>query len=421
MSASPSELPAAGIFADAARLAAEIESFLFERFLDCWFPRCVDPKGGFHQAFARDWTLGDDTERGIVFQSRMVWTAAAVLRAYPEQKQYADYVRHGLQFLTAALWDRTHGGFFWTVCPDGQPADDVSALKRTYGQAFGLYALSAAAKALGDQEVAAWAQQAFEWIDSHAYDTEHGGWFELLAPDGSRMPAGYSDSFGHGFGPIATYGLKLQNTHLHVMEALIETHAALEEPLVETRLCEAAEVMLERMFVEPGCLHTTFRPDWTPLPAAWSIGHDIEASHLLRAANAIVNVAGLEAACAALVRHCLDHGFDWERGGIYEVADAVGPIWDRSKGWWNQCEALAGFAAETQRAGGADTRAARALYMTWVWIRDGHFDPEFGGVFAKVGETGERLGDGAKGHAWKAAYHETRAMLLAIDALKGVP
>lgn len=391
-------------------LADEIEQYLFEPFLDRWFPACVSDEGGFHQNFAEDWSRLPGDERGVVFQARMTWTAARAYRHRPDRTEYRDFARHGVELLIGRMWDAQNGGFYWSTSPDGAPTDASGAFKRTYGQAFGIFALAQAAIALEDPEVAQFALKAFRWLEEHAHDSVNGGWKEILHTDGTPIAIGDAGADVGDFGPLARYGLKLQNTHLHVLEALAELQRANPDPLVETRLREAVRIMLDRMYVEPGCFHGVFHPDWRPVPAAWSIAHDVEACHLLLDAETLVQAPDLREKAAKVIRHSLDRGYDWEYGGYFEAADATGPVWDRGKGWWNQFECLLGLAATLPFVEDR-SRSVKALVLLWDWIRDRQFDQVHGGVFAKLSQTGEVIGNRSKGHAWKAAYHETRAMI----------
>ena len=51
-----------------------------------------------------------------------------------------------------------------------------------------------------------------------------------------------------------------------------------------------------------------------------------------------------------------------------------------------------------------------ALSQQWEWVRDRQWDSERGGFHARLDEEG-RVRDSRKGHQWKAAYHDTRALL----------
>ena len=68
------------------------------------------------------------------------------------------------------------------------------------------------------------ARDAFEWLEQHAHDAKHGGYFEAIRRDGTPIlswQAGAqewqrSDRLG------VYYGFKSMNSHIHLLEALTE-------------------------------------------------------------------------------------------------------------------------------------------------------------------------------------------------------
>jgi mannobiose 2-epimerase len=172
------------------RIAAEVEASLRNDDLNKLFPAAVDPQGGFFENFAEDWShrggsRGDST-RSVVYQSRLTWLAAQAAMRYPAQaKTFLSYARHGVRFLAERQWDKVNGGFWWSVRVDGGVvrAND----KHIYGNAFAIYALAAAYKATRDPADLQLAQKAFQWLETHAHDPIHGGYFEQLRGDGSHV------------------------------------------------------------------------------------------------------------------------------------------------------------------------------------------------------------------------------------------
>src|SRR5262245_49213326 len=63
---------------DYTRLRAEVESNLKLHVIDKWFTRAVDwSQNGFYEGFDEQWrSTGSSTQRSIVYQSRLTWTAA---------------------------------------------------------------------------------------------------------------------------------------------------------------------------------------------------------------------------------------------------------------------------------------------------------------------------------------------------------
>jgi mannose/cellobiose epimerase-like protein (N-acyl-D-glucosamine 2-epimerase family) len=85
----------------------------FERGMNLWYPHTLDPRGGFHTAFGRDWNLIPYETKGLVHQSRMIWTASEVLRHRPAwREKLLPCVLQGTEFLRKKMWDTKCGGFF---------------------------------------------------------------------------------------------------------------------------------------------------------------------------------------------------------------------------------------------------------------------------------------------------------------------
>src|SRR5215472_16984533 len=165
--------------------ADEMEAVLRRDLLDVWFPRSVDPAGGFHSNFTRDWKPAASAGKFSVFQGRMVWVASQIVMKRPELKtQFLPIIDHGMKYLSRVLWDKQYGGFFWGLDDQGNISPQYTDGKHLYGISFGLYGATAAYQATNDRAALALAQQAFRWIDDHAHDSKNGGYFEWLTRDG---------------------------------------------------------------------------------------------------------------------------------------------------------------------------------------------------------------------------------------------
>lgn len=392
-----------------ATLQDEVVDCLHRDIASAWFPRCIDHGGGFHQDFSREWSLQPSEDRFVVFQSRMTWIAAKLADAVPVRRhEFVDHAAHGARYLREHFWDDEHGGHRWEVPGNGE--------KMTYGLAFALFGLAAAAGATGDPVFLDQAREAWRWIDEHVRDSENGGYFEAASPDGTPLLEPTEERHERQIGGIGSrFGLKVQNTHLHVLEALTELYSVWPDPLLRDRLEEAVDIIGRKMYSWPGALHVSLTRDWKPLPRACSFGHDVEAAYLLIEASRALgrpNDKETWATARALVDHALTYGFDNEQGGFFEQGEAAGRPWDRTRGWWTQVEGLNALAALVCLSDrGLDQRYVPPLLRQWEWVRDRQIDREHRGLYARVAEDGTVLGEQSKGHRWKAAYHDGRAFI----------
>ncbi len=405
------------------RLAEEVEEHWKKEVLGVWFPRCIDKNhGGFFPHFLEDWSKGTQNDKTIVFQARMTWVCAQVAMRYPDRKEeFLGYTRHGTDLLAQTMWDSEQGGFYWGLDETGKPSKAYGDEKHVYGVAFGIYSLAAAHEATGERRALELAKQAFAWLEQHAHDETHGGYYEALTRDGRPIlaaPAGRKADF------IGTaYGYKSMNTHIHVLEALTELFRVWPDAKVRQRLAEVFALVRDRIAVEPGCLNLFFTPDWRALPDHDSFGHDIETAYLLEEAAAALKL-GEDAKTARVARSLVDHalvwGWDDTLGGFYDKGSAFAPAWAREKIWWTQAEGLNSLLLMHQHYGHETSRYFDAFQKQWNFILRHQADRRYGEWYERVAPDGNPEPRQAKGTVWKAAYHNGRALMNVAAMLRAL-
>ena len=405
----------------AQALRRKIDGLLADELTRCWYPRALDREhGGFHENFARDWSPSPDDGRSLVYQSRMTWTAAAfAAHSAPHNEEFIRYARHGVECLDTVMRDGPDGGFFWaTASKDGE--------KHVYGTAFALYAASKAYAVTRDERALKVARDAFDWLERHAHDAEHGGYFEALARDGTPIlswpegapPAQRTDRLG------IYYGYKSMNAHIHLLEALAEFSHVEPAPRAKERLREVHAIVRDKIAAEPGALNLYLTRDWRAIPAHDSFGHDVETAYLLveaAEAQGMPDDAATWRMARLLVDHALDWGWDGESGGFFEKGEAFnGPAFDRTKVWWTQAEGLNSLLLMHRRFGARTDRYWRAFLKEWAFIERHLLDPTHGGWFMETTRSGELIGDGRKATPWKANYHTSRALMNVATMLREI-
>ena len=170
-------------------LQRKIDQILRDELTGHWYPHAVDRlRGGFHQTMARDWSLRPDENVFLVYQARMTWTAAAFAQySRAHHDEFAGYARDGIEFLDKTMRDRDFGGFHWVLDPAGQVDPKLGDEKQVYGMAFVIYAASKVRQVTGDELALKVAADAFDWLEQHAHDVKHGGYFEALRRDGTPI------------------------------------------------------------------------------------------------------------------------------------------------------------------------------------------------------------------------------------------
>jgi cellobiose epimerase len=397
----------------------KVDDLLRRELTQHWYPHAVDRgRGGFHQSMARDWSLGPDENAFLVFQARMTWTAAAFARYSPaHHDEFVQYARHGVAFLDQVMRDREHGGFHWIVDAQGRVDPRLGDEKHVYGTAFAVYAASTVRAVTGDELALKVAKDAFDWLEQHAHDSRHGGYFEATSREGTPILSWRADA------PLARrtdrlgvyYGFKSMNSHIHLLEALTELSRVDRRPIVRERLRETFHVVRDRIAVEPGALNLYLTSDWRAVPAHDSFGHDVETAYLLIEAAEALDVAddpGTWQVPRMLVDHALDWGWDDEHGGFYDKGESFnGEAFDRKKVWWTQAEGLNALLLMHVKFKASTDRYGKAFLKQWSFIENHMIDPLHAGWYAETTREGKLIGDGAKANQWKANYHTARALM----------
>ena len=423
--AAPAVAQTSGPLTPAVRtaLADEVEVGLRD-VLDAWYPRAVDTEaGGFLSGFDHAWQPVGDQQKMIVMQARHVWTTAQAAM-WTNDEAYADMSLHGVAFLRDAMWDAEHGGFYWLVARDGTPIPEADgrSVKQAYGVAFGIYGLAGAYAATGDPEALAMAQEAFGWLDAHAHDPVHGGYYNYLTREGEPLPEG-----------LGRTPPKDQNSSIHILEAFTELYHVWPDDTLRDRIEEMLLLIRDTITVGPGTLTLFSTPDWTPISyrdstasvreANWyydhvSFGHDVETAYLMLEAAEAVGLdpemtlrAGLR-----MLDHSLATGWDTRNGGFMESGyyfqdGAPLVVVDSTKNWWAQAEGLntlllMGDLVPSERARYHD----RFLQM-WGTIQGFLVDHEHGGWYWGTIDRQPELRTATKGGIWKGPYHNARALM----------
>ena len=227
--------------------------------LTTWYPRAIDPVyGGYFANFNDDWTPADPQDKMIVTQARHLWMTTQAAQRYPEKLQYDRAAHVGFAFLRDYLWDKAHGGFRWRVdrAGGGLPENPADRVMSTYGHAFGIYALAAYARYRDNKKSRIIARRAFRWLEEHAHDNVHGGYFAALTEAGQPVDAAWIAQHG-----LPRAGYKDQNTSIHLLEAFTELYPMENDPRVRRRLQEMPTLVRDTMVSERGYLRLYFYPD----------------------------------------------------------------------------------------------------------------------------------------------------------------
>jgi mannobiose 2-epimerase len=377
--------------------------------LDWWMTHTPDHEyGGFIGRMDGQGKIHPEAEKGIILNTRILWTfsAAARLMPHPEYRRMAD---RAYDYLLRNFWDKEEGGFLWTLDYRGLPHETK---KQVYAQAFGIYSLSEYFLLTGEAAALHKASETFALLERFSRDREKAGYLEAYSRDWFLLDdLRLSDKDANE--------AKTMNTHLHVLEAytnLLRANPA--DKAVQQALKDLITLFLDK-FIDPETarMHLFFDVDWQLKSHEISFGHDIECSWLLtEAAEVLGDDSLLEQANRIAVRMAnavLKDGLDTD-GGILNEAGPSG-LTDTDKHWWPQAEGVVGFLNTWQISG--ETRFYEAAVSVWQFIERMMKDPVLGEWYWRVNRRGAPITTEDKVSQWKCPYHNGRACMEAMRRL----
>jgi mannose/cellobiose epimerase-like protein (N-acyl-D-glucosamine 2-epimerase family) len=393
----------------------KLEKMLSENIVSFWLTKSPDKvNGGYTINFDSKGELKSGGTKMIVTQARMLWFFSHLSRTGHGGQECLEVADLGYKFLTEKMWDHENGGFFWEVDVTGDKK--LQPNKHLYGQAFALYGISEYYLASNKPEALDFATKLFNLIDTKARDNEYGGYLESF--DTAWKPL--TPNISSYMGPPA--GLKLMNTHLHLLEAFTSFYRASKLPLARQRLMELILIQSNTVVRKPlGACTDKYNRDWTPrLEAEYariSYGHDIENVWLLMDA---CEAAGLYNRplldfYKTLYNYSLKYGYDETNGGFFDSGPFNKPADRRTKIWWTQAEAL--ISSLHMYSMTSDPKYLSVFKDTYDFVDKYIADWDNGEWYGGVTAEGTVI-SGDKGNTWKCGYHNGRAMTECIEILR---
>ncbi|MFZ0454634.1 MAG: AGE family epimerase/isomerase [Ignavibacteriaceae bacterium] len=417
----------------------EMEHVLNQSF-ELWYPLSIDSSdGGYYSDINYKWQLQGKQNKMIVTQARHVWSASNAALFYKKYNYLPKISEHGFKFLKNVMWDKKNGGFYDLVERDGKVLnqsgfglpDEKQVIKNAYGNAFAIYGLAAYYKVSKDTDALELAKETFNWLDTHSYDPDYGGYFQYLSRNGTPFKEGY-----HGVPP------KDQNSSIHILEAFTELYSVWPDSRLKERLASLLHIIRDKFVTEKGYLNLFFKRDLSPVSYRdsssavrekhyefdhVSFGHDIETGYLLLEASKALGLkddTNTLSIAKKMVDHTLKNGWDEKVGGIYDggyyfKGKSKITIIMKTKQWWSQIEALNSCLMMSQIFPSDKINYYGKFCEQWDYIKKYLIDKKYGGFY--WGGIDEAPGNKTypKGTIWKADYHTTRGLINCIRRLNG--
>ena len=382
--------------AEIASLESEIEADLTGNILPFWTDHTIDPAGGFYGSVGREGIGNPKAPKAGILNARILWTFSSAYRIYglPEYKMMADRAQ---DFLINNLIDKTYGGVYWTIGPDGSL---TGPQKQIYVLAFSIYGLSEHFRATGDKASLDAAIGLYNTLEQYAHDKQRGGYYEGFTRDWQG---------GGNEGVDGKKGTeKSMNTNIHVMEALTNLYRVWPDEGLRESLISSLDAIQTKVYnPETKHMHQFFKADWTVLPGGDSYGHDIETSWLM---YETAEVLGDEAIIAKTRKITLDMVDASLAEGLAKDGCMLNETPEESPRqlieWWPQCETIIGCINAWQLTG--NRKYFDAAVRCWEFVKKSFIDKEYGEWFRKMALDRTPQLRVTKADVWNCPYHNSR-------------
>lgn len=398
---------------DIDKAKQRVDNILENNILPFWFPHSIDMIHGGYKSYHRLQGGWDGPRsRCLVAQARTCWFFSRLSRSSWGKVEHQEAACHGFQFLRDVMWDQDFGGFYWEM--DGVKPTPQKLNKNVYGQAFGLYALSEYARVSKDSSVLELAQRLFSLLDAHVHDSRNGGYYELCTREWEGIPLKLPSW------PNSPCFIKTMNTHLHLLEAFTTYFIVSQDPIARERLIELLFILSNAVLRKRiGACTDKYFPDWTPLPGKdheqISYGHDLETLWLLSETCDAISFP--KEPFFDLYQTIFDYanqfGMDHTIGGIYEQGYFNKQAHKRGKLWWVQAEGLVSSLHLYHLMKKEKYWKSFTRILEWIVIHQ--VDGKHEDWHRSVEPDGQPTD--YKYDAWKAPYHNGRAMLQCSEIL----
>ena len=383
---------------------AEAEKEL-DNILTYWETHTIDKEhGGFYGKITADDTIIPDAEKGLVLNSRILWTFSAAYLHHPKPI-YKETAKRAYDYLLAHFWDSKNSGGYWSVDYLGNPKQTH---KQIYGQGFMLYGFSEYYKAFGDKHALDKAIELFQIIEQVAYDKKYGGYIEVTTVDwkviqDTVITQGKSDQ------------TKSMNTHLHIIEPYTNLYRVWKNQHLAKQIKGLLKDFTDHIVDKTtSTQHLFFSDNWTVKSDIVSFGHDIESSWLLvEAAEVLGDKKIIEdiKKLAVKIAQASIKGLDKD-GGMFNEQDPK--HLNREKHWWVQAEAMVGYL-------NAYEITKQQQYLThshnsWNFIKQSLITPT-GEWYWGLDANNQPMKRQDKAGFWKCPYHNARACMEVIRRL----
>ncbi|WP_445455155.1 AGE family epimerase/isomerase [Flavobacterium sp. HNIBRBA15423] len=279
-----------------------------------------------------------------------------------------------------------------------------------YALAFTIYGLTEYYKISKKEEVLQLAINLYHNIEKHSYDKKNNGYFEAFTRD---------------WQPIEDLRLsekdanekKTMNTHLHIVEAYANLYEVWPDKTLKIRIINLL-IVIDIYFINSQTFHLKlfFDENWIEKPDVISYGHDIEAAWLLHWCATVTKDKSLIEKYkdyAIAIANATKAGLD-DDGGLWYEYDPKEDTLIAEKHWWPQAELWIGMVNAWQLT--QDESYLTIAEENFAFVQNHIIDKENGEWFWGVTSDYSKI-EKDKAGFWKCPYHNGRACIELIKRL----
>ncbi|MBI9041108.1 AGE family epimerase/isomerase [Lutibacter sp.] len=386
-----------------AEIVSKALAIELENILNYWTQNSIDAvNGGFVGERDHFNNLVPNASKGIILNSRILWSFSAVSNHYKSEK-YKSYCERSYNYLKTYFKDSKYGGVFWELDSKGTP---INNRKQVYAHAFMVYALSEYYIFSKNEEALNWAIEIYNLIEKYAHDQVYQGYIEAFNEDWSSI----SDM---RLSNKDANEAKTMNTHLHLLEAYTNLYKVYKNENLKNNLSELLQLFLNKFLNSENHLNLFFDEQWNLKSNIISFGHDIETAWLLIEAAKVIKdekiLKETERVAILIADTFLKKGIDKDGGVINEFKPETEEF-DFDKHWWPQAEALVGLRYAFNITG--NEKYLQKSLEIWNFIDSKILDKTNGEWFWSVDKNGYIYTNNYKIGMWKAPYHTSRACIV---------
>lgn len=324
----------------------KIENWIYACALPHWHAHGIDrEQGGFTERLTLSGLPDLCDFKRIRVQARQIYVFSHAAMIDPDpvrQARWREAAAQGFDFLARHYWQGPARGWAKTVTPSGALLDSAAD---SYDQAFVLFAAAWYYRATRAAHALEIVRQTLDFLDQNLACTAYGGYFEGLSDKGEVLR-----------GPP-----RLQNPHMHLLEALLALRQATGDQSYLKRGAQLVELFRTRFFDRSThSLGEYFALDWQPLGGPLGQiaepGHHFEWSWILHSYGRLAGDAGAHTIAHQVYEFACAHGVSTDCNLAYDEIDRSGNIVRASHRLWPQTEALK---AHIAAAGHAPDERAR--------------------------------------------------------------